>query len=448
MFSEERCGKIENKKQGRKSSSSNNTLQAFTLIELLVVVGIIAILMVTVVITMNPGQLLAQSRDSNRLSDITSIDTSLRLASVDSISYGSVNTVYVSIPDNTATSTAGDQCQGIGLPSLPATYSYHCAASSTYRMTNGTGWLPVNMTQISQGTPLSQLPIDPINTSSSRNYYTYTTNGQQFEVTMYPESQKYRTGGTGDIISNDGGSLASVYERGTKMGLEPLDYGDTSLVGYWTFDEGTNSIAYDYSGNNATGSWSGTATGTSGYYSPGRVGSWAGAFDGGSTYVLLPNNIVPITTIVSQGISYSCWINTTNNGNQSVFGQRLSSGYSDWPSGGINVITFFPRMVAYDNLSSYTYAISSIPISSGSWNFIVGTYSPSTRQLYIYVNGVLEGTSTAIGAFRTGTNIYDRISEPTSNDSNTYFSGLVDDVRIYNRALSASEIQAMYNGNK
>ena len=105
-------------------------------------------------------------------------------------------------------------------------------------------------------------------------------------------------------------------------------------------------------------------------------------------------------------------------------------------------------MVAYDNLSSYTYAISSIPISSGSWNFIVGTYSPSTRQLYIYVNGVLEGTSTAIGAFRTGTNIYDRISEPTSNDSNTYFSGLVDDVRIYNRALSASEIQAMYNGNK
>ena len=192
--------------------------QAFTLIELLVVVGIIAILMVTVVIVMNPGQLLAQSRDSNRLSDIASMDTSLRLASIDSLSYGSTNTVYVSIPDNTATSTAGDQCQGLGLPSLPATYSYHCAASSTYRLTNGTGWIPVNMTQISQGTPLSQLPIDPVNTSSSRNYYTYTTNGQQFEVTMSPESQKYRTGGGADVISNDGGSLASVYEKGTQTG--------------------------------------------------------------------------------------------------------------------------------------------------------------------------------------------------------------------------------------
>jgi len=142
--------------QGRKESIS-----AFTLIELLVVIGIIAILMVTVVIVMNPGQLLAQSRDSNRLSDIASIDTSLRLASIDSLSFGSANTVYISIPDNMATTTAGDQCQGLGLPSLPATYSYHCAASSTYRSTNGTGWIPVNMTQISQGTPLSQLPIEP-----------------------------------------------------------------------------------------------------------------------------------------------------------------------------------------------------------------------------------------------------------------------------------------------
>ena len=282
---------------------------AFTLIELLVVIGIIAILMVTIVITMNPGQLLAQSRDSNRLSDISSIDTSLRLASIDSLSFGSANTVYISIPDNTATTTAGDQCQGLGLPSLPATYSYHCAASSTYRSTNGTGWIPVNMTQISQGTPLSQLPIDPVNTSSSRSYYTYSTNGTQFEVTMSPESQKYKTGGGNDVISSDGGSLASVYEKGTKLGLEPLDYGDSSLVGYWTFDEGTGSIAYDYSGSNATGSWSGTATGTSGYYSPGRVGTWAGAFDGGSSQVAVPYNATNTNLNgISSAVTISAWV--------------------------------------------------------------------------------------------------------------------------------------------
>jgi hypothetical protein len=41
-----------------------------------------------------------------------------------------------------------------------------------------------------------------------------------------------------------------------------------------------------------------------------------------------------------------------------------------------------------------------------------------------------------------------RIGTDTSTTPDTYFSGLIDDVRIYNRALSASEIQAMYNGGK
>jgi hypothetical protein len=34
-------------------------------------------------------------------------------------------------------------------------------------------------------------------------------------------------------------------EKGTKLGLEPLDYGDPALVGLWTFDEGSGSVAYD-----------------------------------------------------------------------------------------------------------------------------------------------------------------------------------------------------------
>jgi hypothetical protein len=102
---------------------------------------------------------------------------------------------------------------------------------------------------------MGQLPQDPVNTTSSRLYYTYVTNGYQYETTAVMESQKYKPGGSNDQISNDGGPLASVYEKGTKLGLEPLDYGDNSLVGLWTFDEGIGSIAYDYSGSNATGSW-------------------------------------------------------------------------------------------------------------------------------------------------------------------------------------------------
>src|ERR1022692_1082421 len=216
--------------------------KGFTLIELLVVIAILAVLAVVVVLTLNPAGLMQESRDSNRVSDMATLNTGISLLLADSQTanvLGSANVVYVSVPDPSATSTAGDQCQGLGLLSLPAGWSYQCAASSTFRKTDGTGWIPVNLSQASFGTPLSMLPIDPTNTSSSRRYYAYATDGNgHFEVTSVMESAKYQLGGSGDVISGDGGTLASVYEKGSKLGLEPLDYGDPSLVGLWTFAEG------------------------------------------------------------------------------------------------------------------------------------------------------------------------------------------------------------------
>jgi len=437
-----------------------SSISAFTLIELLVVIGIIAILMVTVVIVMNPGQLLAQSRDSNRLSDIASIDTSLRLASIDSLSFGSANTVYISIPDNTATTTAGDQCQGLGLPSLPATYSYHCAASSTYRSTNGTGWIPVNMTQISQGTPLSQLPIDPVNTSSSRSYYTYSTNGTQFEVTMSPESQKYKTGGGNDVISSDGGSLASVYEKGTKLGLEPLDYGDSSLVGYWTFDEGTGSVAYDYSGSNATGSWQGTL---GNQWTTGKIGSGAGSFNGSNNYVNMGNNTNLST---ANAITVGAWVKfngldyISNTGNLITIGGK---GTPDSAPGTPTAGWWF----SYDNRNNgksfnYTcfgnsnggyagggnnFGSISYTFLNNIWYYIVFTVNTSNNQAILYINCSQIGNSVTTNNL-TLANITDPFHVGLDQYIPYYWNGLIDDVRIYNRALSASEIQAMYNGGK
>ena len=182
----------------------HSSRKAFTLIELLVVIAIIAILAVVVILTLNPAALLQQSRDSSRVSDMATLNSALSLYSTDqngsaSFNMGSSSVVYVSIPDPMATTTAGDQCQGLNLITLPAEYTYHCAASSTYRGVNGTGWIPVNFSNISSGAPIGNLPIDPTNTSSSRLYYTYETNGTQFETTAAMESQKYQLGGSNDV---------------------------------------------------------------------------------------------------------------------------------------------------------------------------------------------------------------------------------------------------------
>ena len=194
--------------------------RAFTLIELLVVIAIIAILAVVVVLTLNPAELLKQSRDSNRLSDLSTMSDALGLYSVDvGGSLGSSSITYLSVPDPNATSTAGDQCQALGLSSS----SWQCAGSSTLRNIDATGWIPVNFKSISTGAPISELPIDPVNQTSSDLFYTYQTNGTQYELTAKMESQKYQS-----VAANDGGPYADLVEQGTNLTLAAMDFGGGS----------------------------------------------------------------------------------------------------------------------------------------------------------------------------------------------------------------------------
>jgi hypothetical protein len=395
-----------------------------------------------VILVLNPAQLLQQGRDSNRVSDMATLNTTLGIYSAQGgASLGSSNVVYVSIPDPVATSTAGDNCQGLGLPTLPAIYSYSCAASSTYRLVNGTGWIPVNFSSIAGGSPLGQLPVDPVNTSSSRNYYTYTTNGSQFEVTSVMESQKYGLGGSNDVITGDGGTLASVYEKGTKTGLEPLDYGDNSLVGYWTFDEGTSNIAYDYSGSNATGTWSGTLG--SQWSTNAKVGAYAGHF--GSAYLGLGN---PTQLQITGAISVATWIN------ESAGNPNYARVVTNYEGGSANIGPFQIYINAGNSgsvsCSPSTGGATSIAgiLAQGSWYLIGCVYNGSSVSLYI--NGVLTTSTAASGnlSYSNGFPWLIGADSRVSSSTGDYFAGLIDDVRIYNRALSAAEISAMYNGGK
>jgi prepilin-type N-terminal cleavage/methylation domain-containing protein len=400
------------------------TRDGFTLIELLIVIAIIAVLSIVVILSLNPAELLRQARDSNRVSDMTSVTNAVNLYLTDTggiATLGTANTVYVSIPDPTATSTAGDQCQGLGLIALPATYAYHCAASSTFRAVDGTGWIPLNFSNMSTGAPLGQLPADPINTSSSRLYYTYMTDQTHFEVTAPMESLKYKLGGSNDVITPDGGALASVYEKGSKLGLEPLDYGDSSLVGYWTFDEGSGSTAYDYSGNNATGSWHGTAVHTTG-----MVGPYAGSFDGSNNYVNLP----AVLDGPSQ-LTVVAWINSASPGGWVFAHGSCGAGGYRLNVGLCGASDVFQVDVSGGEVNQHD------TVPSSTWVSYAGTYDGSVVRLYR--NGSLMVSNGTTGAIR---------SVGGGSTIGQYFSGLIDDVRIYNRALSAAEVQALYNAEK
>ena len=76
----------------------------------------------------------------------------------------------------------------------------------------------------------------------------------------------------------------------------------------------------------------------------------------------------------------------------------------------------------------------------GTWTHLAGVYDPSTTMLYLYVNGTSNGSATKMLSWdATGTL---QLGRMLSADAYTgYFPGVIDDVRVYGRALSATEIR-------
>ena len=240
-----------------KFLKTNNS--SFTLIELLVVLALVAILSVVVVITLNPAELIKQARDSNRLSDLSTINTALNLFNADVTAgfMGTSTIVYVSIPDN-----ASSTCGSLGLPALPSGYSYNCVTTANLRNTNGTGWIPVNFQRISSNSPISQLPIDPRNTTSTGNYYIYMSGGS-WSLSATAESQKYLTN-----AQSDSGFSANRFELGNDLSVSANTHGWIRVPGnsffgtsdFWLMDHEAKCL--DMSGN----PFAGAAYGSYGAY--------------------------------------------------------------------------------------------------------------------------------------------------------------------------------------
>lgn len=203
----------------RRAITATRRREGFTLIELLVVIAIIAILSVVVILTLNPTELLRESRDSGRISDLGTLKTALSLYLVDTSS------------PNLASSTAGYGSCYISAIGLNATTSPKCgvfagnyttdatSSASNYRNINATGWLPVNFSQISYGSPFGTLPVDPVNSQSYYYAYAASSTGYTFEIDAFMESKKYGAGGPNDVVTTDGGDNNNAFEAGNKSGL-------------------------------------------------------------------------------------------------------------------------------------------------------------------------------------------------------------------------------------
>ncbi len=101
-----------------------------------------------------------------------------------------------------------------------------------------------------------------------------------------------------------------------------------------------------------------------------------------------------------------------------------------------------PQLVLYTN--TWNYIVSSVNLTFGEWAHIVGTYDGSVER--IYVNGVETGNRLISGHIVTNDVPLQIGAHCLSGDYN-WFKGTIDESRVYNRALSAEEIKAHYEGN-
>ena len=403
---------------------------SFTLIELLIVIAVIAVLATVVILTLNPAELMRKSRDANRLSDMKTLEQAIQLYSEDTgESLGTSSTLYLSVPDPDATSSLGDQCQGLGLStsSLPAGWTYHCAGSDWYKNVDGTGWIPIDFKSSSFGSPVGTLPVDPVNATSSGFYYTYVGSGDPYELAAIFESQKYIP-----LEASDGGPDPAQYEVGTNLALSPFAHG---LVGYWTFDEGNGTVAADSSGFsrnlNAAQGFSAWGTGQIGY-----AIETTGDTDGDWRYV--PGQFPPYDSI-----TILAWINSASS-SQNRFIAEFGNGSSFGTYISQNANKLEGELWNSDGSSCGLLDSPASTILSGTWQLVGLTYDGKTETLY--TNGTSVASQNVACSLHTQSNFY--VAWNSMCGSNCSFDGLVDELRIYNAALSASEIQAIYNSEK
>ncbi|MGC8981520.1 MAG: LamG-like jellyroll fold domain-containing protein [Minisyncoccia bacterium] len=409
--------------------------KSFTVLEILIVLAIISSLVAILIYYIKPTEFFTRARDTKRIMDLNSLDYILSSLVYEdpSINLGATNTVYLSLPMDIATTNC--KAQYTDLPDLPTGWSYYCVSRASTTNIDGSGWVPVNFSSY-KIINLQKLPIDPIN--KPPYYYTYVAGGS------YKLSAKLEK--NYDASIKDGGNDPLLYEVGSDKNLNTFQSG---LVLYIPFDniDSANGKALDNSGFNNNGTIYSSTTICTNYPTPpsgcpqlvdGKVGK-ALSFDGVDDYVEVPDS--PSLKLVSAG-TIAVWVY-----------QRTAAEFKGGICKAVTTAWIYTDYGIVQRNAQGWYGVIANGISSNSigvalsslntWYFLVFTWDGT--YLRLYVNGKLAKSGTQTITPRISNNPF-RIG-PWGTITNT-IDGLIDEVRVYNRALSAEEIKVLYEATK
>lgn len=217
-------------------------------------------------------------------------------------------------------------------------------------------------------------------------------------------------------------------------------YADTTtgLIAWWKFEEGVGSSVIDSSGHGNGGTLQNAPS-----WVNWKLGN-AVSLDGVNQYMTIPNSLLQANTV----LTVSAWFKTASNG---VIISYQNAAYSAgpgnfvpviyvgtdgklraevWYSGGVNPIT------------------TSASVADSKWHQVVLTANVSTQTMYLdgasvgTANGAINNLDMSVNHIGTGyANTW-----PMANAGWNFFNGSLDDVRIYNRALTAQDVYSLFLG--
>jgi hypothetical protein len=234
--------------------------------------------------------------------------------------------------------------------------------------------------------------------------------------------------------------------NGQDVVTPPLDAGDggcsvsdPNLVGWWKLDEGSGLTAYDCSGN-----------GRDGTFVYGTPANWvAGRNDAGAAIHVdraASSGCITVATFpaITGALSIALWTNITDFPPDGGNKQYLAGKAFDFASGGFRLATTSPPDeydFGIDKLDAGAFETLAAAVSPGTWVHLATVYVPGVDVTF-YVNGAVAAHKVnAPGAIADDPKAAFRIG--CRADGNDYIDAIIDDVRVYDRALSSGEVATL-----
>ena len=198
----------------------------------------------------------------------------------------------------------------------------------------------------------------------------------------------------------------------------------SGLVAAYSFGEGSGTTVADGSGSGNAGTIQNATWTAAGKYGP------ALSFNGTSARVTVAN---ASSLQLTSALTLEAWVNPTTVAN--AWRDVIYKGNDNYYLMGTTDHTSSPGGGALIG-GSYSEVFNTSPLPTNTWSYLALTYDGTTERLYL--NGALVASKAKTGAITTSTNPLTIGSDPLYGQ---YFSGLIDEVRVYNAALSQTAIQ-------